>query len=199
MHLRMHRAFSYIELLICTAIIGILYIIYFGPGSESAQSRKKAQCAQQLAQFHLVLSVYAVDHGGAFPLVAGARSSDVPLNELVPRYTSDTSVFTCPGSRDSRLPDAEPILGRRISYGYCMGITTAAGADCPLVTDALVEAAPKRAGDLLFSKTSKGAGSNHREFGGNVLFADGHVETFDSVAGQDWALPPGAVVLNPKD
>src|SRR5579884_217411 len=90
------RGFSYIELLICTAIVLILYALYLGPGSRAWEERRRAECAQRLEQMSLSLALFAQEHNGKFPSQADARSSDVPLSMLVPQYTSDTSVFICP-------------------------------------------------------------------------------------------------------
>jgi prepilin-type processing-associated H-X9-DG protein len=191
-------ASSLIVLLVSMAIIMILYFIMLGTGSKAGQARRKAACAANLAQMQATLSLFAAEHDGAFPIVAGATTSEAPLSELVPHYTTDTSIFTCPGSKNSVLPGAQPFANRRISYAYYMGLRRDAPAETPLVSDAQIDTHPKRRGDALFSVNGNAPGNNHRAYGGNVLFVDGHVETGGAVATRDLAIPTGVVLLNPK-
>jgi prepilin-type processing-associated H-X9-DG protein/prepilin-type N-terminal cleavage/methylation domain-containing protein len=190
--------FSLIELVISITIITIAYVMMFGAGSKYGQTRSKAACSANLAQMYMALSLYAAEHNGAFPTQAGATSSEAPLSELVPRYTTDTSIFICPGSRTSALPGAQPFADRRISYAYYMGLTRTSGPDIALASDAQADLQAKRKGEALFSTTGSGPGCNHRGYGGNVLFVDGHVETGDALAPRDLPIPTGAVLLNPK-
>lgn len=187
-----------IEMLISTVIISVMFVVTFGAGSKFGQTRRKASCATNLGQMHMALSVYAAEHDGEFPALAGATSSEAPLSELVPRYTTDTSLFICPGSKAKTLPGAQPFAERRISYAYYMGLKRDASPQTPLISDAQVDTRPKRQGDALFSATGKAPGHNHRRYGGNVLFVDGHVETGDAVARTHLEIPKGAVLLNPK-
>jgi prepilin-type N-terminal cleavage/methylation domain-containing protein/prepilin-type processing-associated H-X9-DG protein len=190
--------FSLVELLVCVAISLIGYVLLFGGGSEQGQARRKAACTANLEQMQIALSVYATEHDGAYPVTPAATSSEAPLSELVPRYTSDTSIFVCPGTNPKALPGAQSFANRRISYAYYMGVKRNAGADVPLVSDAQVNTNSKRRGDPVFSSDGKGAGANHRKFGGSILFADGHVETWGASAARELPVPAGAVLLNPK-
>ena len=197
--MRPRRAgFSYIELLISTTIVLVAYALVLGPGSYLAQSRSKSQCARNLQQLHLALALFAAEHGGALPELSGARTSDQPLSLLVPTYTADTSLFICPGSKDATLAGAEPIAGKRISYAYYMGLTKNAEPASPLASDRQVNTEAKSAGAHLFSASGAAPGNNHRKYGGNILFLDGHVETVGSVAARALAPASGSVLLNPK-
>jgi prepilin-type processing-associated H-X9-DG protein len=185
-------------MLISTTMIMILYVMWFGAGSKFGQTRRKAACATNLRQMQMALSLYATEHNGAYPVQAGTTSSEAPLSELVPRYTSDTSLFICPGSKHKALPGAQSFAERHISYAYYMGLTQNAPAGTPLISDAQVDLHAKRQGEALFSASGKAPGNNHRRFGGNVLFVDGHVETSDGAATRDLPIAIGAVLLNPK-
>src|SRR5579859_3549100 len=114
-------AFSLIELLVTVAIILILTTLYFGPNNANRQQALKRSCQKNLEKLYVSMEIYANEHGGTFPEVGGARSSEEALDVLVPKYTSDTSAFICPGSKDSALPSGEPLRGRKISYAYYMG------------------------------------------------------------------------------
>ena len=176
----------------------VMYFMMFGPGSKYGQARRKTACAANLAQMQMALSLFAAEHDGTFPVVLGASSSEAPLSELVPKYTTDTNIFVCPGSSTARLPAAQPFANRRISYAYYMGLKANDSPDAPLVSDAQVNVHPKRKGDAAFSTTGSAPGNNHRRYGGNVLFLDGHVETNDALATRDLVIPIGVVLLNPK-
>lgn len=190
--------FSYIELLISTTIIGICYVMLMGSGSALGQSRAKAQCAEHLAQLHQSLTLYAAEHEGAYPQVTGATSSEAPLSLLVPLYTTDTSLFICPGSKDLPLPPAQPFPDRHISYAYYMGLRKDAPAGTPLVSDAQATLGAKTYGAAIFSAEGGSPGNKHRSYGGNLLFVDGHVETCSAMLPRDLTWPADAVPLNPQ-
>jgi len=185
-----------IELLVTVLIILILTTLYWSPNNASRQRTLQKSCQRNLELIYTALEVFANEHSSRFPIVAGAKTSADALDGLVPRYTSDTSVFICPGSRDSSLLAGGSLRNRKISYAYYMGrcMTNTASA---LMSDKQVDTSPKAAGQLAFSETGKPPGNNHRKFGGNFLFCDGHVEL--SPAHVPFALPlnPGETLLNP--
>ena len=170
----------------------------YSSGSKNFQHKKLGSCERNLQNIYVALKTYSLDFNNYFPSFAGATNSETPLSMLVPRYTTGTEYFVCPGSKDKPLPEAQPFSGGKISYAYYMGVKRNAGADVPLVSDAQVNTNSKRRGDPVFSSDGKGAGANHRKFGGSILFADGHVETWGASAARELRVPPGAVLLNPK-
>lgn len=194
---RMSRGFSLIELLVVMAIIVILTTMYWGSTSASRQKKLQASCQENLQKLHIALQIFANDHEGKFPEQNGARTSEEPLQLLVPRYTSDTTVFICPASKDKALPQGEPFGKRKISYAYYMGRKSSDATEA-LVSDGQVDSKSKVAGQLLFSATGKSPGNNHDKSGGNVLFCDGHVQSSGTNASFPLALTPGVVLLNPK-
>jgi prepilin-type N-terminal cleavage/methylation domain-containing protein len=188
--------FSLIELLVVVVIILLLTTLYWGPSSASRQRALKRSCQKNLQKAYVALQIYANDHGGNFPVVPGASNSEAALDSLVPRYTSDTSCFICPGSGDSSLPSGESFRNRRISYAYYLGLSLTNGAQ-PLMSDRQVDTSAKTAGQLVFSPNGKPPGNNHRSYGGNILFSDGRLEM--TPAHTPFALPltPGELLLNP--
>ena len=191
------RGFSLLELLLTLAIILVLFVMLYGSGSRSAQSRRLAACQKNLQTIYVALQIYAGDFDGRFPGRPIARSSEEPLSLLVPKYTSVTEPFICPGSADERLPEAEPFSQRKISYAYYMGRHATNLAE-PLVTDRQVSTEPKTRGALLFSPNGQGPGSNHNKYGGNVMFSDGRIETVPPHVPFAIPLAPRVVLLNPK-
>ncbi|HVV72657.1 MAG TPA: type II secretion system protein [Verrucomicrobiae bacterium] len=189
-------AFSLLELLLTMAIILILFTLYWGPSRASRQRALQANCQKNLQQLYIALNLYADDQRGRFPVVPGAKTSAEALNPLVPRYTSDTSIFICPGSSDAAPPSGEPIRTRRISYAYYMGNSPT--NQQALMSDRQVNTEAKDVGEVIFSTDGKPPGNNHRQYGGNVMYCDGHVQLSGPTAKASLPLPAGVVLLNPK-
>ncbi|MFN7141876.1 MAG: hypothetical protein ACK4UN_21355, partial [Limisphaerales bacterium] len=143
------------------------------------------------------ISVYASDNN-ARPYVADAKTSEEPLSLLVPRSTTVTEIFICPGSKDSALPPAEPFASRRISYAYYMGWDIDAEPTTPLISDRQVNSQPKIVGQPLFSEDGKGAGGNHHKYGGKILFNSGEIMKSGTNSKFDLSFPANVVLLNPK-
>jgi prepilin-type processing-associated H-X9-DG protein len=184
-------------MLITFALILIMTILLYGSGSRSQQDRQKKNCQKNLLTLHIALEIFANEHDGSFPIVAGAQTSEEPLDLLVPHYTADTGPFICPGSKDSPLPSGEPLSKGRISYAYFMGRRLTDSQEA-LMSDRQVNTQPKQAGQLIFSSTGKRPGSNHHKYGGNCLFGDGHVETSSATVPFSLVWTQGVVLLNPK-
>ncbi len=190
--------FTLIELLVVVALILIMFVMAYGPAQQSFQEKQLVHCLKNLQLIDVAMKVYAADCHGAFPALRDARSSEAPLSLLVPRCTTETAIFVCPGSRDRALPEARPFAHRKCSYAYYMGRTTRDGADAMLLSDEQINTRPRHSGEPMFSPTGKRPGNNHHKFGGNILFADGHVEAFPPVAPRDLIYSDSVALLNPK-
>jgi prepilin-type N-terminal cleavage/methylation domain-containing protein/prepilin-type processing-associated H-X9-DG protein len=189
--------FSLIELLVVLALMIILTTMMWGFGSESRQHAAQRACRQGLEKIYVALQIYANDFSGRLPANTNAQTSEEPLSLLVPHYTVDTSIFICPGGKDSPLPSGVPFAGRKISYAYYMG-ERLGDAQQPLMSDRQINALPKRAGDPVFSTNGKPPGNNHHKYGGNFLFGDGHVELTPPQLAFSLVTTQGVVLLNPK-
>jgi prepilin-type processing-associated H-X9-DG protein len=88
--------FAMIELLAVLVIAVVLYTMALGPVRSYLDGKRRSECAENLRKLHLVLTLYANEHHGTFP--AGAASSDEAFAQLVPKCTTDTSIFHCPVS-----------------------------------------------------------------------------------------------------
>ena len=189
--------FSLVELLVVLAVLIVLTTLYWGFSSPNYQRRQTKLCAQSLQKIQVAMEIYARENRDRFPATAGARTAEDALDVLIPRYTADTSIFVCPGSKDAPVPEAESIRNRKVSYAYFMGRRLADARET-LMSDRQIDALPKSAGQLVFSSTGKPPGNNHSSFGGNFLFCDGHVEFSPPVIPFSTSLPPNVVLLNPK-
>jgi prepilin-type N-terminal cleavage/methylation domain-containing protein/prepilin-type processing-associated H-X9-DG protein len=190
-------AFSLIELLIVVALIAVLYAVYFSFSSPIHQRSQKELCSDNLQKLFLAMQIYVNDSGN-FPRNTNAQTSEQVLNVLVPRYTADTSLFICPGGRDSQIPSGILLTKSKISYAYYMGRSKDAPADAFLMSDRQINTQSKNPGDQVFSLDGKSPGDNHSKYGGNVLFCDGSVQTIGSMATFSLAFSNGVVLLNPK-
>jgi len=197
-HSRVTAAFSLIEMLCTLTIIIILYVLYLGPSTQRYQRSKQADCRRNLQFIYMALQTYTSENHDLYPSLKTAQSSEAPLSLLVPRWTTSTEHFICPGGGDKAPPSAKPFADYKISYAYAMGLTKQASADQWLMSDSQVNTNRKAAGDALFSEDGKRPGNNHRKFGGNLLFGDGHTDFSPTRAAVAIELPAGVVALNPK-
>ena len=190
--------FSLLELFLVVVIIFILFTLSISPRSKSHQERALAECQSHLQNIYVALKTFSADHQAALPAVPGAETSEAPLSLLVPKYTTGSEFFICPGSPDKSLPEARPFADRKISYAYYMGRTLAEGPEAPLVSDAQVDSSPKTTGQTVFSPDGKKPGNNHNRFGGNFLFCDGNVQTTPSRLAFPLPQTTNVILLNPK-
>ena len=194
---RSSAGFSLIEMLITLALVLIMSAMLMGRGSRSRQQRDLASCEKNLQTIYTALTIYSAENKNLFPVVTNAETSEASLSLLVPRCTTETGIFTCPGSKDSSLPQGEPFADRKISYAYYMGWSTS-DTGGPLVSDRQIDTSRKKAGVPLFSVDGKGAGANHHKYGGNVLAVGGEIKRSGAQAKFDLLFPTNVVLLNPK-
>jgi prepilin-type N-terminal cleavage/methylation domain-containing protein len=190
--------FSLVELLIVVALMVVMYVMLLSPSAHSYQMRQISACAGNLQNIYVALKTYSIDANGGLPAVTNAAASEAPLSLLIPRYTTGTAYFICPGCGDAKLPDAKPFADRRISYAYYMGRGLGDGADQPLLSDRQVNTLSKAPGDPIFSADGRKPGANHNKYGGNVMFCDGGTRM--SKPASEFALTngPAVILLNPK-
>src|SRR6185295_16242857 len=152
--------FSMLELILVMALMVILFTMYWSFAAKGRGPSKLKGCQSNLLKIYIALDIYANDHAGFFPAATNAMTPAQALAVLSPRYTVDTSVFTCPGSNDSPLPSGESFAKNKISYAYFMGRSRRDASEV-LMCDQLVDALPKVVGQAAFSVTGKAPGNNH--------------------------------------
>ncbi|HEY3761300.1 MAG TPA: type II secretion system protein [Verrucomicrobiae bacterium] len=191
------KGFSLIELLLVVAVMGILSALVVGNmGWKHHQDTQMELCADNLQKMFLATQIYANDFG-AYPLNTNAQTSEDALAALVPRYSADTTIFTCPAARDSQIPSGASLRKYRISYAYYMGVGTNA-SQTVLFSDRQINTQSKNFGDQVFSLNGHAPGNNHSKGGGNFLFTDGSVQKSGPQAAFSLLFSNGIVLLNPK-
>jgi prepilin-type N-terminal cleavage/methylation domain-containing protein len=188
--------FSLVELLVVLVLLIILTVMGTSKFNASARRKDLAACKLNLQKVYLALSIYRNDNS-AYPTLKGAEKSEEALSLLVPKSTTTTEIFICPGSRDDALPESVRFANRRISYAYYMGYTTNDDPQQILVTDWQIDSAPKRQGQQVFSLDGKKPGNNHYGEGGNLLSIGGGIATSHAKASQDLLFSNPVTLLNP--
>lgn len=197
-HMGAGSAFSLIELLIAVAIVVILYAMYLTAGSQKAKTKQKIACQKNLQNAYIALKTHSLGNTNQFPFLSDASTAEAPLGLLIPRSTTVTEYFICPGTKDKVPPAAKPFGKSRISYGYYMGRTALQGPLTPLMSDEQVNTNAKAPGQALFSADGKGLGSNHDQYGGVILFCDGSTQISGTNTSKALPLGQGVTFLNPK-
>lgn len=190
------RGFTLVELLITLALLVAMSVMLWGFGSPSHQQKQKTRCQHNLQKLYLALEIYAGDHQSDFPFFPAADNSSRALAVLVPKYTVDSSLFICPGSKDNPIPAGDSIRDRKISYAYYMGRRLTDRNEA-LLSDKQINSQSKLENEYVFSNTGKPPGNNHHKFGGNFLFVDGHLETTAARAPFSLVMTQSVVLLNP--
>ncbi len=190
-------AFSLLEMMIVVALIMFMTTMYWGTNAAGRQRKQQTFCQQNLQKIFVAMQIYSNDQSGRFPEARDAATSEAALDRLVPRYTVATSAFTCPGTGSTPLPDGDQLRDRKISYAYYMG-RRAADDQTVLITDRQINTNSKTVGQPLFSTTGSPPGNNHKKYGGNLLYCDGHVQLSAPSAVVSLTVTQGVVLLNPK-
>jgi len=184
--------------MIVLVMILLLTVMTSGHLSTSAAKRTFTECRGNLQKVYIAVSFYKSDNNGAYPFVAGAENPAQPLSLLIPKCTTTTEIFICPGSKDGPLPEGESFAKEKISYACYMGRGSNDGPDEAFITDAQVNDLAKVKGQQIFSVDGKKPGNNHGKRGGNILCLGGEVTQDEATASRDYTIPASVRLLNPK-
>lgn len=139
-------------------LLALLVAILLPSAGNARPQALRIACAANLRSLGQSIWMYSNAHAGAFP--------DTLERAVAGGFVPDVRVLLCPGSADTPAQGATPAAqaadltaGGHLSYTYVgTGLTQAAHPDTVIAYD--------HAG-------------NHEGGGGNVLFADGHVEWYN--------------------
>ncbi len=162
MSVRSKHAFTLIELLVVIAIIAILAGILLPALALARERSRRVSCASNLRNLGTAIRLYANDADELFP--PGDNAAGLG-SLLVAGQVKTMKIFICP-STVTRPEPGPTLTAAHLDYVYNGG---GSEKSCGIETGL--------AADRIFN-------ANHTHFG-NVLFGDGHVESFK---GRTWAI-----------
>lgn len=112
----MKRAFTLIELLVVIAIVAILAAILFPVFAQAKAAAKSTQCASNLKQIGMALTMYVSDHDNVYPnrrfepfgTVAGADFDQNSWRSVIQPYAGSTKIVECPANPDADTHSWDP-------------------------------------------------------------------------------------------
>jgi prepilin-type N-terminal cleavage/methylation domain-containing protein len=195
----MNRAFSLIELIVASAIVGILIAATAAGFARSREQAKQTQCASNLHQIGEALLMYASDNDGLAPPVLTKDYQD-ERNKITGNvkqwrddllaYTKSRSVFFCPDDPHAGSIIPNPGVDRSdslyTSYTTDFGAVVLTGPKFTFWVDNPQKAFLPYAEDKLFYVVS-GDHYEVRTFHGDMrsqVYFDGHAVTSRIVSKQ---------------
>lgn len=111
---RLQTGFTLVELLVCIAIMALLFGIVLSAIAGVREKGRQAHCISNLRQIGQALAMYRQDYSDSVFFVPPPGR----LAHLYPQYVKDPGIFACPNDNDPSLFTI--VQGRkfRMSYGY---------------------------------------------------------------------------------
>ena len=178
------RAFTLLEILVVTAIIGVLMAFIMPAVSRMRGGARRAMCANNLRQIGIACRIYVEDHNNKFP------SKYITIGETttywwdyLSDYIDNPDVWKCPNYKGSIA-----FSTKYCSYAYNFRLLnefpihygkdiTSVPTQCMMATDSSnFDFAGQERGTWYIWKRHADSNPGDRHSGGtNVLFVDGHV------------------------
>jgi prepilin-type processing-associated H-X9-DG protein len=161
--------FNLLHLSIIFAVLAIISAVVFPPSFNDSmygrENARRATCLNNLKQLGLALALYAGDNHGWYPV-----DSDSPTLAGSMRLLSNNlgvaKILTCPSDWRVTRGEFATLATNNISYSYVPFLKNDGNSNAIVMLDRIYS-------------TKHGskwpAMGNHRDYGGNILFGDGHV------------------------
>jgi prepilin-type N-terminal cleavage/methylation domain-containing protein/prepilin-type processing-associated H-X9-DG protein len=175
------KGFTLIELLVVIGIIALLIAILLPTLGAARDHANKAKCLANLRSLGQAMSLYAQAQHDKLPNWNGALTVSYPVGgrafcELAANYASPR-VFYCPSDSDpepTAITTSEYSVENSVHTSYEFFSMWWPGKYGPLLMQMKGQA--PLAWDLDGGEQNPSPLQNHGTKGGNILFADGHVE-----------------------
>lgn len=187
------RGLTMIEVLVMLALVVLLAVVLRGLLASPRTPARRIQCASQLRNCGLALRLWADDHGGKFPAQVSTNhggSSEYTNSKDTFRHFlaigsegADCKQLVCPMDQDRVRADSfSKLNNRNVSYFLALN-SDHSNTSSVLAGDRNIAAKGQNYanGNYLIPTNqilAWGEGLHHP--GGNIVFADGHVEQCDS-------------------
>ena len=163
---KISAGFTLIELLVVISIIALLAGIALPVYTQVQERGAQTKDLSNAKQIGLGLKLYASDHDGQFPVVAGAGTANEAFAQLIPQYVPTEKIFYLAkskwtpnvpdevfGTEADGSPSATNLATGENNFAYVNNLTDTSNPNFPLLADGFVTGSP---GTYTRDETAKG-------------------------------------------